>query len=140
MSTTTSTRTTTRPAKEHDRKHTVVWTAQIVLAAIFLFAAAPKLAGVHSSVHMFAQMGAGQWLRYFVGTAELVGAVGLVIPRLAGLAAAGLAADMVGGSIINVVVFHSDAVALTVVLCAVCVLVARNRWAQAKTLAEGFRR
>src|SRR5580692_4463330 len=93
---TTTTRTRTLPAHGHDRKHTAVWTAQIVLAAIFLFAAAPKLAGMHASVNMFAQMGAGQWLRYFVGIAELAGAIGLLIPRLAGLAAAGLAVDMVG--------------------------------------------
>lgn len=130
-----TTATTTRPAQDRDRKHTAVWTAQIVLAAVFLFAAVPKLAGVHTSVRMFAQMGAGQWLRYFVGTAELAGAVGLLVPKLAGLAAAGLAADMVGASIINVVVLHSDVVALTIALCVACVLVARNHWAQRETRA-----
>jgi uncharacterized membrane protein YphA (DoxX/SURF4 family) len=133
MNTTTTTRTTRpsqRRAQECERKHTTVWTAQIVLAAIFLFAAVPKLVGVHTSVHMFAQMGAGQWLRYFVGAAELAGAIGLLIPRLAGLAAAGLAADMVGASIVNIVVFHSGAVVLTIALYIVCVLVARSHWAR----------
>jgi putative oxidoreductase len=137
MSTATTT-TTTRSAQERDRKHTAVWTAQIVLAAVFLFAAAPKLAGAHTSVQMFDQMGAGQWLRYFVGITELAGAIGLLIPRLAGLAAAGLAADMVGASIVNVVVLHSGAVALTIVLCIVCVLVARNHLSQAKVSAAVF--
>jgi hypothetical protein len=56
---------------------------------VFAFAAVPKLAGAHSAVAMFGQIGAGQWLRYLVGTAELAGATGLLIPRLAGLAAAG---------------------------------------------------
>ena len=89
-----------------------------MLAAVFAFAAMPKLAGAHSAVAMFGQIGAGQWLRYLVGTAELAGAVGLLIPRLAGLAAAGLAADMAGASIINIAVLHSAAVALTIPLCA----------------------
>ena len=78
----------------------------------------PKLAGAHTAVTMFGQIGAGQWLRYLVGTAELAGAAGLLIPRLAGLAAAGLAADMAGASIINAAVLHSGAIAMTVPLCA----------------------
>jgi putative oxidoreductase len=53
-----------------------------VLAAFFAFAAAPKLAGAHTAVTMFGQIGAGQWLRCLVGTAELVGAAGLLIPWL----------------------------------------------------------
>ncbi len=114
------------PAQKRDRKQMAVRTAQILLAVIFLFTAFPKLVGVHASVQMFGQIGAGQWLRYFVGMAELAGAVGLLVPRLAGLAAAGLAADMVGASIINVVVLHSGAVVLTSLLCVVCVLVARK--------------
>jgi putative oxidoreductase len=137
MTTATST-TTIRHAQGHDGKHTAVWTAKIALAAVFLFAAVPKLAGVHTSVHMFAQMGAGQWLCYLIGTAELAGAVGLLIPRLAALAAAGLAADMVGASIVNVVVLHNGAVALTIVLSIVCVLVARNHWAQTKGSAAAL--
>jgi hypothetical protein len=48
-----------------------------VLAAFFAAAAAPKLAGAHTAVTMFSQIGAGQWLRYLVGTAELAGAAGL---------------------------------------------------------------
>lgn len=119
-------------ARGHDRKHTVVWTTKIALAAVFFFAAAPKVAGMHTSVDMFAQMGAGQWLRYFVGAAELAGAIGLFIPRLAGLAATGLAADMVGASIVNIVVVHSGAVVLTIALCIVCLLIARNHWALTK--------
>ena len=122
----------TRTALQHDRKNTLVWTAQILLAAIFSFAAVAKLAGAHTSVQMFNQMGAGQWLRYFVGTAELAGAIGLLVPRLAGRAAAGLAADMAGASIVNIAVLHSGAVALTVPLCVVCALVARSRWGAAR--------
>ena len=66
---------------------------QVLLAAFFLFASVPNLAGSHSEIHMFVQIGTGQWLRYFVGAAELAGAVGLLVPRLAAPAAAGLARD-----------------------------------------------
>jgi putative oxidoreductase len=110
------------------RRNKMIWAVQVLLAAVFVFAAMPKLAGAHSAVAMFDQIGAGQWLRYLVGTAELAGAIGLLIPRLAGLAAAGLAADMVGATIINIAVLHSTAAAMTIPLGAVFALIARARW------------
>lgn len=112
----------------HARKNVTLWAAQVLLAAVFAAAAVPKLTGAHSAVATFGQIGAGQWLRYLVGTAELAGAIGLLIPRLAGLAAAGLAADMAGATIINIGVLHSAAVALTIPLCAALALIARARW------------
>jgi putative oxidoreductase len=123
-----STTTTTSPTSSRWNRRTVfLWTVQILLAAFFVVAATPKLAGQHDTVHMFAQIGAGQWLRYLVGVAELAGAIGLLIPRLAVAAALGLAADMAGATIINAAILHSSAVATTVPLCIVFVLLARAR-------------
>ena len=127
----TITATTPRTARPCSRRGILLWTAQILLAAFFMIAAVPKLAGAHTTVQMFGQIGAGQWLRYLVGSAELAGAVGLLIPRLAWLAAAGLAADMAGASIINVAVLHSPAVAMTVPLCVAFTLISRARRQQA---------
>ena len=62
------------------RKNNMLWAGQVLLAAVFAFAAVPKLAGAHSAVAMFGQIGAGQWLRYLVGAAELAGAIGLLPP------------------------------------------------------------
>jgi hypothetical protein len=59
------------------------------------------------------------------------GAAGLLIPRLAGLTPAPLAADMAGASIINIAVLHSAAVALTIPLRAALALRARARWEHA---------
>ena len=138
MNTTT---VTARPAaRARGRVHTLLWAAQIVLAAVFAFAAVPKLTGAHIAVTMFGQIGAGQWLRYLVGTAELAGAAGLLIPRLAGLAAAGLAADMAGASIINAAVLHSGAIAMTVPLCAAFTLIAAWRRERIRDLAAAITR
>lgn len=132
--------TVARPARLNHRTNALLWAAQALLAAFFVFAAVPKLAGQHTAVHMFGQLGAGQWLRYFVGTAELAGAIGLLIPGLSGLAAAGLAADMAGASIINAAILHSAAVAMTVPLCVVFTLIARSRWDQTRKLAAAIGR
>ena len=120
--------------------NTLLAAAQILLAAVFAAAAVPKLAGAHSATVMFSQIGAGQWLRYLVGTAELAGAIALLIPRLAGLAAAGLAADMAGATIINIAVLHSAAVVMTIPLCAAFAFIAWHRRDQARSLVAAIRR
>ena len=92
----------------------------------------------------FGLIGAGQWFRYFVGAAELAGGIGLLMPWLAGLAAAGLAADMAGATIINATVLHNTTfgpnVWMTAVLCAMFVLLASGRRGQIKGLAAAIRR
>ena len=55
-------------------------------------------------LQLFDAIGAGQGLRYVVGALELAGAIGVLVPRLCGLAAIGLALLMIGASITNVVV------------------------------------
>ena len=135
----TAARLAIRAARPRRLTSALLWAGQILLAAFFMFGAAvPKLTGSHQMVQEFGQIGAGQWLRYFVGTAELAGAIGLLTPWLAGLAAAGLAAVMAGATIINATVLHSTTfgsnVWLTLLLCAACVLLAYGRRQQIKAL------
>ncbi|QVQ53856.1 DoxX family protein [Spiractinospora alimapuensis] len=80
----------------------VLWAVQILLAAFFLVVQGiPKLMGSADAVRLFADIGLGQWLRYVTGVLEVAGAVGLLIPRLAGLAALGLLGVMVGATVAN---------------------------------------
>jgi len=142
---TTTARVTAPEARPRRLTSTLLWAAQILLAMFFLLAAAgSKLVGDHSSVHEFGLIGAGEWFRYFVGTVELAGAIGLLTPWFAGPAAAGLAADMAGATIVNATVLHNTTygpnVWLTAVLCAVFVLVAYGRRQQINGLAAAIRR
>ena len=141
----TAARQASREARPRRRTSTLLWAAQILLAAFFMFGAAvPKLTGSHQMVQEFGLIGAGQWLRYFVGTTELAGAIGLLTPWLAGLAAAGLAADMAGATIINATVLHSTTfgsnVWLTLPLCAACALLGYGRRQRIKGLWAAIRR
>lgn len=80
----------------------LLWTAQIVLAALFAVVGVQKLVGTPAEVALFDAIGFGQWFRYASGICELAGAVGLLIPRLAGLAAAGLVGVMIGAALTGV--------------------------------------
>lgn len=135
---------TANEAKPRRLANTLLWAAQLLLAAFFLFlAVVPKLTGSHQSVHEFALIGVGQWFRYFVGIVELAGAIGLLTPWLAGLAAVGLAADMGGATIVNATVLRNTTfgvnVWLTTILFVLVGLLAYGRRQQIKDLAAAIR-
>jgi putative oxidoreductase len=81
-----------------------LWAAQAVLALQLASGGVLKLIGSAAMVELFTDIGAGQWFRYAVGLVELAGAVGLLIPRLCGLAALGVTALLVGATVTNVAI------------------------------------
>src|SRR5215470_11451575 len=138
----TAARLAIRAARPRRRTSTLLWAAQILLGALFISLGLAKLKG--GQVQEFDLIGAGQWFRYLVGATELAGGIGLLTPWLAGLAAAGLAADMAGASITNLTVLHNTTyvgmVVLTAPLCAVFALLAYARRRQIKALWAAIRR
>jgi len=89
-------------------------------------------------VEGFARIGLGQWLRYLTGGLELAGAIGLLIPRLAGPAALGLAGVMVGAVFAHVLALPPVALAgVPAVLFVLLVLIARARWTQSPLSGRG---
>ena len=138
----TAARLAIREARPRRLTSVLLWAGQILLGALFISLGLAKLNG--GQVQEFSLIGAGQWFRYFVGAAELAGGIGLLTPWLAGLAAAGLAADMAGASITNLTVLHNTSyvsmVFVTAPLCAVFALLAYARRQQIKALWAAIRR
>ena len=62
----------------------VLWVLRVLLAAVFLSTGVRKWLGDDAMTATFAELGAGQWLRYVTGTLEIAGAIGLLIPFFAG--------------------------------------------------------
>ena len=85
------------------------------------------------AVEMFATIGIGQWFRHVVGALELAGAVGVLIPRLSGLAALGLIGLMAGATLTNVLVLGTSPL-LPIAFMLVSALVAWGRWPRTRTL------
>ena len=138
----TAARLAIREARPRRLTSVLLWAGQILLGALFISLGLAKLNG--GQVQEFSLIGAGQWFRYFVGAAELAGGIGLLMPWLAGLAAAGLAANMAGATIINATVLHNTEfgsnVWLTLMLFAVTGLIAYGRRQQIKALWAAIRR
>ncbi len=108
-----------------------MWVLQALLALQFALAGLAKVFGDPAMVEMFATIGVGQWFRYAVGALELAGAVGVLIPRLCGLAALGLVGLMAGATLTNVLVLGTSPL-LPIALMVVSVLVAWGRWSRAR--------
>lgn len=120
-----------------------LWVLQVGLALQFAGAGFLKLSSAPTMIDMFADIGVGQWLRYLVGALEVCAAAGLLVPRLSGLAALGLAGLMAGAAVTNQFVLGQSPW-LPVGLLLVSAAIARGRWSQTTALAgrlhQGARR
>jgi putative oxidoreductase len=104
----------------------LAWALQVLTGCLFLFAGASKLFGVAEMVNFFAQVGFGQWLRYFLGVLEVGSAVMLFFPRRAFYGAVVLCLSLLGHIVIHAAVLHRPAAFLAFLL-AVTFLIAYLR-------------
>lgn len=96
---------------------------RVVLAALFLFAGGMKLLGAGGTADGFVRLG-GDAMRLFIGTAEVLGAAGLLLAPTVLPAALGLALLMIGAVVAHLTVLGGSPLAALVVLGG-CLLVAR---------------
>lgn len=87
-----------------------------LLAAVFLYTSYTKFSGSAASVATFSDIGVGQWLRYVTAGFEVAGAVGLLIPRLTGVAAACLSALLAGAVVSQLLLVTEKSIATPAVL------------------------
>jgi uncharacterized membrane protein YphA (DoxX/SURF4 family) len=105
----------------------VLWSLIGLLALTFFAAGAGKVGAVKPSPENFARWGLSPAIMRLVGAAEMLGAIGLLIPRAAPFAAVGLCLLMLGAIRTGVTYREPLHVALPAVLIAVLALVAYSR-------------
>lgn len=112
MSTTTTTTAATTAATAAAPKKAVartVLTLRILLALFFALAsAAPKLLALPAASTVFDAIGVGDWFMYLTGAVELAGAVGLLLPRLAGPAATALIGFLLCAFVTQLTAMHGE--------------------------------
>jgi putative oxidoreductase len=86
----------------------VSWMLQILLAAVFFSAGLSKLIGVPMMLELFANIGAGQWLRYLTGSIEIVSAMALLTSGAVMIGAMLLIGTMVGALFAHLVILNSN--------------------------------
>jgi uncharacterized membrane protein YphA (DoxX/SURF4 family) len=109
-----------------------LWIVQGLLAALFLFAGGMKL--VLPIEEMTKQMPMPGWFLRFIGVAEVLGAIGLVLPWLLGirpgltpLAAAGLLIIMIGAVVVTALSGEIAMALIPLITGMLCAFVAYGR-------------
>src|SRR4051812_47411252 len=120
---------------------TRLWTAQSVLAALFLFAGVFKVITPTDVLTAQSHM-PGDFIK-FIGICETLGALGLILPgltrirtELTPLAASGLVIIMIGAVVTSIIQGAGLASAFPGVVGVLAFYVARGRWPKSATAAE----
>jgi uncharacterized membrane protein YphA (DoxX/SURF4 family) len=111
----------------------VLWIVQALLALLFLFAGGTKL--VMPIEEMTKQLAMPGWFLRFIGVAETLGGLGLVIPwitrirpGLTPLAAAGLVIIMIGATLVTLMTGEIAMALFPLVTGILCAFVGYGRW------------
>ena len=113
-----------------------LWVGRGLMALLLARSGITALTGAMETELTFEQIGVGQWLRYAVGLLEVAGAIGLLIPRLSGLAAIGLAGIMAGAVYFEATVLEPGSIVAPLVFMILLSLLA---WFQRDQTAELIR-
>jgi uncharacterized membrane protein YphA (DoxX/SURF4 family) len=117
-----------------DRKMNVVlWILQGLLAALFMFAGVMKF--IMPIEEMTKQIALPGWFLHFIGAAEILGAIGLILPgilrirvELTPLAAAGLSIIMFGATWITLAGGQGAMAIIPLIVALLSAFVAYSRW------------
>lgn len=115
-----------------------LWLLQVLAAVGFTVAAGAKLSADPQAMATFEALGWGAGPRYLLAALELLGAVALLVPPLAGLAALAFVALTVGAVTAQLVTGGS--VVMAAVLLVVCAVVAFARRHETTRLLADLRR
>jgi hypothetical protein len=110
-----------------------LWIVQVLLAALFVFAGGMKL--IMPIDKLTGPINFPEWFLRFIGVAELLGGLGLVLPGLlrtrpglTPLAAAGLIIIMIGATVVTLMTGVVAAALISLVVGVLAAFVAYGRW------------
>jgi uncharacterized membrane protein YphA (DoxX/SURF4 family) len=111
----------------------VLWTIQVLLGLLFVFAGSMKF--IMTVEEMTKDIAMPGWFLHFIGVAEVLGGLGLILPGLlrirpglTPLAAAGLTVIMIGATVISFVAGGAVMALPPLVVGLLAAFVAYGRW------------
>jgi uncharacterized membrane protein len=104
------------------------------MVGVFVGGGIMKLTGATVMVRLFTDVGVGQWLRYLVGTGELVGGIALLVPGWGGVAALCLIGMMIGAAMAELLIIRRLPFAAAACAEALMVIVWNSREETMRTL------
>ncbi|WP_327711641.1 DoxX family protein [Streptomyces sp. NBC_00464] len=114
--------------------------ARYVLALFLGFSGIAKLIAHESAIESFDRMGWSHGAMYAIGGLETAGAIALLIPVLAGVAAIAFCGLLAGASVVQLTLLDPPNAVMPAALIAVMVLIARDRRGGTAALIAKVRR
>ncbi|MFD8690056.1 DoxX family protein [Streptomyces sp. NPDC059651] len=114
--------------------------ARYVLALFLGFSGIAKLIAHESAIESFDRMGWSHGAMYAIGGLETAGAIALLIPVLAGVAAIAFCGLLAGASVVQLTLLDPPNAVMPAVLIVVMALIARDRRAGTAALIALVRR
>ncbi len=122
MTATTSTTSTTRPGRT---ANITLWVVQVLLAIVYVGVSVPKVTLDPTAVEGFdAMVGFSATGTLVIGLLEIAGAIGLLVPKLNGIAALGLVGLMIGAVGVTTAAMGASMALLPAVLLVLAAVIA----------------
>lgn len=121
-------------------KNIILWVLQILLGVLFLMSAFPKLMGAPEAVENFRRWGYPENFHLLIGGLELLGGIGLMIPKTAAYAAAGLILIMLGAAVTHIRADEASMALFPLVIVVLLAVIAymRSPWASRYSALRGI--
>ena len=116
------------------RRTIIIWVLTILVAAVFVMAGFSKITQSEQMVTAFNGFGLPLWFMTLVGIAEVVGAIGLLLPPIAFLAGLGLM-GITGGAFITHMA-SGDSFGMAIPAIVIFVLAAIVTWLRGSNFAR----
>lgn len=127
------------PHAPASKLNVALWSVQVITAVAVFGAGLATVGGAAQPVEMFNQIGAGEWFRYLTGALEVAGGLGLLIPRVSGLAGLALAGLWTGAVVTHLFVIGGNPTP-AVVFLVLSALIAYGRRHRIAELTAGILR
>lgn len=116
-----------------------LWVLQGIAALGFAFSGVMKLSGSPQALGFFEVMGTASWMPYVIGVLEILGAIGLLVPKLSGIAASAFVALLIG-ALISHAIWGGFPVPALILLVLSAVIAYGRRATMSALFASGSRR
>ncbi len=122
-------------------RNIIAWILQVLLALASVFSGYNKLAHISTIIQQFGNIGLPAWFAYFIGGAEVLGGIGLLLPRTVRLAALGLLIILAGALVMHATripggISHGAPAAIGLVLTALLLWLRRPAPSSAPTRGQ----
>ena len=85
-------------------RNIIAWVLQVLLGLAFIASGFKSLTDLPGTVNTFKNFGLPGGLAYVIGGAEILGGIGLLVPRFTRLAAIGLCVIMMGAVVMHIII------------------------------------